>query len=193
VRKERGGFTLFEMVLVMAIVVILAAIAYPSLNGLVAGDKGLSGVPGQKAALDEIRGKLAEARARAQEDGRPYRVAIVPGKGNYRIAPEGDDFWSGSGKASADSQGHKALVFAGTLPAGSRFASSDSPANCSCSDEQTSDDPEHVSPCCYVELVTFLPNGDARAGGRIGLATVEARPIVLQIQAHTGNLTTLEN
>jgi prepilin-type N-terminal cleavage/methylation domain-containing protein len=194
VRKPRGAYTLFELVMVLAIVVILAAMAYPTLNGMV-GNKGLSGKPGVKAALDEIRGKLAEAKARAAEDGRPYRFGIVPGTGNYRIAPDSDEFWGGSGgsTSSSNSRGKKPLVRAGALPAGSRFCKSEN-ASCPgcCSDGNTSQAPDQVAPTSYEGLVTFLPDGTAKADGRITLVTDEARPVILQIQASMGNVITQE-
>jgi len=194
VQKRRSAFTLFEMVLVMAIIVILAAMVYPTLNQLI-GNQGLTGKRGQTAALDDLRGKLAEARSRAMDEGRPYRVSVVPGKGNLRVAPDSDEFWGGSSSNSAasDSQGRKPLVLACSLPAGSHFASPDAiPAASSNKDECLSSEPEQVPTSEYQNLVVFLPNGTARDTGRIAVTTVGARPVVVEIQALTGNLTTLE-
>jgi prepilin-type N-terminal cleavage/methylation domain-containing protein len=186
---KRRGFTLFEMVLVLAIVVILAAMVYPTLHGLIGRD-GMTGKRGQVAALDELKGKLAQARTRAMDEGRPYRVAVVPGKGNLRVAPDTEEFWSGSGSTAKETTGPRPLVQASALPTGSRFASPDSlPAECPDTGEATSQEPDQVPPSEYQSLVVFLPNGTARDTGRIGVATVGARPVVVQIQAQTGNLT----
>jgi prepilin-type N-terminal cleavage/methylation domain-containing protein len=188
VRKRRGAFSLFEILLVIAIVVILAALAYPSLNGWVTGGKGLTGKPGQVGALDEVRGKLADARARAMEEGRPYRFAVMPGKGNYRIAPDDDESWGQGGGAEGGS-GRKPLVFAGALPPGSLF--SDPHAVTPATDSHTALPPEQVSPGSYQTLVTFLADGTARDNGQIAVSTVGApRAVVLTIQALTGNVTT---
>jgi prepilin-type N-terminal cleavage/methylation domain-containing protein len=192
VQKRRNGFTLFEMVLVLAIVVILAAMAYPALSNLV-GKDGLSGKRGQTAALDDLRGKLAEARSRAMDEGRPYRVAVMPGKGNFRVAPDGDQYWGGSGQAAGNNQGRKPLVLACALPHGSRFADPDAiPASSSNADEVTSQAPDQVSPSAYQKLVVFRPDGTARDDARIAVVTVGTRPVVCQIRAMTSNLTTQE-
>jgi Tfp pilus assembly protein FimT len=175
-------------VLVVAMVAILAAMAYPSLNGLV-GKDGLSGKPGQTAALDEVRGKLAVAKARAREDGRPYRFAVLPGKGNYRIAPDSDEFWGqGSSSDTASGHGPKPLVFAGALPPGSLF--SEANAAIRAADGNTYTDPQQVSPGSYQTLVTFLPDGTARDNGQIAVSTVEAQPVVVKVLALTGNVIT---
>src|SRR5215831_16602595 len=92
----RRGFTLFEIILVMAVLVILAGLSYPSLENMY-------GYYRVQAAADTLRGNWAEARTRAMEEGRPYRFAAVLGKGNFRVAPDGAEFWSGSDAAPADS------------------------------------------------------------------------------------------
>src|SRR5262249_49163156 len=131
-KKTRSAYTLLELVLVCAITAILATMAYPLLSGMLYGKDGLSGKPGQQAALDKVRSRLAEARARAMNEGRPYRVAIVPNKGNIRVAPDSDEFWGGGG---GDSK--KGTVLAGALPSGSHFCSPSGAAGSSPAREET--------------------------------------------------------
>jgi hypothetical protein len=138
-----------------------------------------------------VRGKLAEASARAREEGRPYRFSVMPGKGNYRIAPDDDDSWGqGGGGGLEGPSGRKPLVLADALPPGSLFC--DPGAVTTATDEHTALAPGQVSPGSYQTLVTFLPDGTARDNGQIAVSTVGARPVVVTIQASTGNVTTQE-
>ncbi len=87
---RRSGFTLFEVIVVMALLVLLAAIVLPSMGAFRSDTR-------QRAAADVIRTELAYARARAQEDGRPYKVAIsesnsATGTTRIRRAPDDDEF-----------------------------------------------------------------------------------------------------
>lgn len=81
----RRGFTLFEVIVVMAVLLLLAAVILPSLSAF-------RGDTRQRAGADVVRGELAVARARAMEEGKPYRVAISTDKKRIRRAPDGPDF-----------------------------------------------------------------------------------------------------
>src|SRR5688572_33363402 len=94
-RTRRPGLTLLEVRLVMAILLLLGAIAYPTLSAMY-GDVRV------KAAADEVRGAWTEARARAIEDGRAYRFAVEPGTGKFRVAPDQSEFWDRRGGSDDD-------------------------------------------------------------------------------------------
>jgi prepilin-type N-terminal cleavage/methylation domain-containing protein len=79
-RAPRPAFTLLEVLLVLAILVILGATAYPTLNGMYGDVK-------VKAAADQVRGAWVEARAQAIEDGRAYAFGVQKDTGKFRIAP----------------------------------------------------------------------------------------------------------
>ncbi len=81
----RSGYTLFELIVVMALLLLLAAVVLPSV-GAFRGDTR------QKGAADALRGELATARGRAMEEGRPYRIAISQGGNRIRRAPDTQDF-----------------------------------------------------------------------------------------------------
>src|SRR5690242_4803736 len=87
---RRPAFTLIEMLLVVAVLIALGAVAYPTLSAMY-GDVKI------KAAADTVRASWTEARAHAIEDGRAYRFAVQPGTGKFRVAPDADGFWDGSG------------------------------------------------------------------------------------------------
>jgi prepilin-type N-terminal cleavage/methylation domain-containing protein len=84
-RPTRRGFTLFELIAVMAVLVLLAAAVLPSI-GSFRGDSN------QRAAADFLRGELAVARARAMEEGVPYRLAVTEDGTRIRRAPDGLNF-----------------------------------------------------------------------------------------------------
>ena len=79
---DRRGYTLLELVLVLAVVVMVSAIAYPSLKGMYGHYK-------MTGAVDSVRAAWAQARAHAIEEGRPYRFAVVPDTGEHD--DDGDD------------------------------------------------------------------------------------------------------
>src|SRR5262249_27782851 len=112
IRRQRSGFTLLEVLLVMAILVILMAVSFPSMMAMY-GDSKVRG------AADEVVGAWAEARARAIDDGIAYRFAVMPGKERYRIAPDSPDYWDGSKETSDDADDGKCKT--GSLPSGIVF------------------------------------------------------------------------
>ena len=69
-RTARDGYTLLEMIVVLAVLVILGgASSFPTLRGYHSNTR-------QKAAADGIRARIADARAKAMEQGTWYRLAI---------------------------------------------------------------------------------------------------------------------
>src|SRR5262245_60047620 len=112
-KKRRTGATLFEILLVMAIVVIISAMAFPSLSAMYGSYK-ING------AVDSVRSAWADARARAIEEGRPYRFAVEPSGSSYRVAPDHPDYWEGNSIPTDDPNG-QGLVIEQSLPAGVRF------------------------------------------------------------------------
>ena len=175
----RRAFTLFEVVLVMAILVILAALAYPSLQGMY-------GYYQLQAAADTVRGHWAEARTRAMEEGRAYRFAVVWGKGNFRVAPDGADFWSGSDAVPDAGSGTPPLIASDALPKGIPFRRPDSPRGDNNADTvlpSSSIDPGQWSP-----VATFLPDGTAREDVEVVLEASGTRPVAVRLRALTGGV-----
>jgi type II secretion system protein H len=83
--RSRHGFTLFELIVVLALLLLLAALILPSLSAF-------RGDTRQRAVADTIRGELAVARARAMEEGRPYRVSLSEDGSRIRRAPDDTNF-----------------------------------------------------------------------------------------------------
>jgi general secretion pathway protein H len=83
VRNQRKGLSLFELVVVLAILVIAIAVAVPLMSGMF-------GDTPTRAAADMVKSRWAEARAKAMEEGKPYRFQVTDNT-HFRIAPD-DDF-----------------------------------------------------------------------------------------------------
>ena len=107
--RRRRAVTLLELMLVAAIMLMFAALSYPTLAAMYA-DIRLQG------ASDAVRAAWSEAQAHAVDEGRAYRFAIVPGKGNYRVAPDSDEFWEGSGNSATTDSDNPPYILEGALP-----------------------------------------------------------------------------
>jgi prepilin-type N-terminal cleavage/methylation domain-containing protein len=185
-RPARRAFTLFELLLVLAILVVLAALAFPSLDSMYGSFK-------VTAASDAVRSAWAQARARAINDGQAYRFCVVPGKGNFRIAPDLDDFWTGNGGSAANTDPANApLIVEDALPQGVRFITS-KPGQGGGGDDNSRDTmvpPGGVDPSSWSSPIVFLPNGTARDDMEYTLRTRGARPVVVHLRGLTGVGTT---
>ncbi len=182
-RCARRGYTLFEMVLVLAVLVILAAVAVPSLEAMY-GNFRLS------AAADMVRANWAAARAHAVEEGRPYRFAVVPNHGNFRVAPDSANFWSG-GDVPASSGGPDApLVLEDVLPKGVRFTTPDALQSGTVDQSGDSALPTgSVDSSQWSRTVTFLPDGTSLEDVEMGFHTRGGQPLILRLRALTGVVT----
>jgi|SRR5262245_13053303 len=170
----RRGYTLFEICLVLAILVVLAAIAYPSIESLRADFR-------VTAAGDATRAAWAQARAHAMNEGRPYRFAIVPNKGNYRVAPAGDSESSSP-------------VIEDVLPEGVPFSTVE--AIRSGALDRAGDvalPVGTVSPEMWVTVATFFPDGTARGMDdddvTVTFYVPGARPLQVKLRGLTGTST----
>jgi prepilin-type N-terminal cleavage/methylation domain-containing protein len=167
-RRPRPGVTLIEMLLVVAILIALAAIAYPTLSAMYGDVK-------VKAAADEVRAAWTEARAHAIEDGRPYRFAVEPGTGKFKVAPDADGFWDGSGGTSGDEGENPPFTQEGDLPNGIQFdVSADLPTTGG-----------------WATVVVFNPDGGCSHDVEVALKEddEEGAPVVVKARAMTGAVT----
>lgn len=184
-RSPRQAFTLLELVLVMTILVMLAAISYPSIDAMYGSYR-------VEAAADQVRAAWAQARTHAMNEGRAYRFNIVPNKGNFRVAPDGNEYWSGRGEVPTDADpDNPALVLEDSLPKGIRFTTPDSP-------QATDDGAETSLPRGEVDqgmwsnnAIVFLPNGTVQDDASLWFHAQGARPVGLRLRALTGSVTTI--
>jgi prepilin-type N-terminal cleavage/methylation domain-containing protein len=178
-KPRRRAYTLFELVLVLVILVVLAAIAYPSLDSMYASFR-------MTQAADQIRARWADARSQAMNEGRAYRFAVVPNKGNYRIAPDSAEAWGGGGEPAALDPNNRPLVINETLPKGVRFSTTASWQNAGGEGGDSSSPPGTVDPGSWSDVVTFLPDGTAKEDVEIVFTARGARPMILKLRALTG-------
>jgi len=152
VRKQRQGYTLFEILVVVAVIALTGAIAIPTLNSMM-GDNPV------KAAADQVKSRWAEARAKAMEQGKPYRFSVT-GDNTFRTAP--DDDFDGPGGLND------------TLPRDVSFASGGNAAN-----NQNNGMAEGTN------SVVFQPNGTATSDLELGLNGKGCVPVTLKMNKTT--------
>jgi len=83
---SRQAFTLMELMIVMALIVIIAGISIPVIQTMMTDSR-------ITASGDMVRGRLADTRAKALEEGRPWRLAYLPGTGILQLAAEDSLEW----------------------------------------------------------------------------------------------------
>jgi len=154
-----------EVILVMAILVVLAAIAFPVVTSMYTSSKNL-------AASDMVRKHWTETRARAVEDRRAYRFAVKDNSGKFRIAPETPEYWDDAEQSDNPDDDREPLVVEGCLP--DRVLFSDGQAVGGAESQE------------WRKLVTFLPDGTAREDVEISFGTQGGRPLSLKLRAATG-------
>jgi Tfp pilus assembly protein FimT len=179
-RLRRPAYTLLEIVLVVAIVVILASIALPSFHAMLQQQK-------LDSSADAFRAALAFARGRAIEEGRPFRVAIVPGKGNFRAAADSSDAWSG-GDPTPDPSGKESLVMEDALPKGIALSVGSDPQRPQ-PDSDTVLEVGKVGPDSWKTVAVFLPTGNARTDAEVNILPAEGRGLVIVLRALTAETT----
>ena len=79
-RTPRRGLTLFEILLVVAIIVVIAAIAVPTLQRSFLGQK-------VQSAAERVRAECGKARAAAIRTGEVYAFYYAPDASHFAVAP----------------------------------------------------------------------------------------------------------
>jgi type II secretory pathway pseudopilin PulG len=184
-RCRRPAYTLLELILVAAVLAMIGAIVYPSL-------KGMYGYYKVNGAVDTIRAAWASARARAIEEGQPYRFAVISGTGKYRVAPDSDSGWGDSSTASSSNSSTGSnhtppLILEATLPEGVAFSGDGSVP-------LSGGMPAPAAPPTgggggYGPGIVFLPDGTARADARLDFQVRGALPMTLSLRGLTGAVT----
>jgi len=157
-----------EIVLVMVIMVIVAAVGIPLVSSMFA-------VHSLEAAQDTVQAQLKKAQNKAKEEGRAYKFAVKANTGVFRIAPDGDEFWSGS-SAGTDGTGPEATVIEGNLPEKVCFSQPQGVGNSGGSGD-------------WSTIATFLADGSALEDVQVGITSDGSRPLVINVKAATGSVT----
>jgi prepilin-type N-terminal cleavage/methylation domain-containing protein len=183
VRQPRAGYTLFELVIVLAVLVIMATLAVPSWQSA-------SSTMRLTESADILRTAWATARAHAINEGRAYRFAYVPNHGNYRIAPDSSDQWGGSTGPEQTDNSTPPYVQEDVLPKGVRFSSAEvvQSANGHFEGGDTALPPGSVQPSGWTTAVTFQPDGSAQ-DVEVIFTTEGSRPLSVKLRGLTGAVT----
>jgi prepilin-type N-terminal cleavage/methylation domain-containing protein len=176
--RRHSGFTLMELVLTMSIMVIVGALAAPMMFSSLYGDTKVT------AGADMVRARWADCRAQALEESRPYRFAVVPNSGKFKVEPyqgslENADTAFLNNDSSPNSPG---VVIEDVLPEGVRFGTKDQPVDAN-SNEATGSD--------YVTIAIFLPDGSAQDDVEITFGAKGSTVVTLRLRAYTGSVTTI--
>jgi len=150
VRQPRKAYSLLELVLVLAVIVVLGAFAVP---GLIGDNEYVK----ETASTDAVKAAWTAARAQAMKEGRPYRFAVVWNKGNFRVAPDSDDYWKGNAHKTDDK--NPALIIEKSLPEGVAFSKGSSSGSSAPTDTVLATD--GISPNQWDTVVVFNPDGSA--------------------------------
>jgi len=179
-KQHRRATTLFELILVLAILLVVAALAVPSLGAMYGSYK-------LNASVDSVRSAWATARAHAIEENRPYRFSVQPDGRAFRVAPDEDDYWSGQGPAN-DPNG-EGIVLEQSLPAGVRFAvngESNGPVSNEPDDTSIEEKPVHGGN--WSTTIVFNPDDTAHEDVRIVFSVRGSKPTALQLRGLTGDI-----
>jgi len=163
--STRNGFTLLEILLVMAILIIISAVCLPTINAMY-GDTRVRG------AADEIRRAWAEARSRAIDNGTPYRFSVMFDKTRYRVAPDTDDFWS---SVPADGSTDSPQALSESLPDGINFTRD---TKSRFGNEQNG----------WTQVAVFLPDGTCRADASVAVQDGHGSPLTVTVRGLTGTV-----
>lgn len=178
--RSRHGFTLVEMLLVLAILVVAAALALPFADSMYRGAR-------TRAAADAVKAGLVEARTHAMEESRAYRFSIHPGGVAFRVAPDDDAFWSGAGDGSAQSSNIPPFIYAENMPGGIRFGGGTPPPMTGPNQPPPVDPPAAtIDPGQFETRVVFYATGEADADFEMAFTLPGARPLLLSLRGMTG-------
>jgi len=167
-RTSRRGYTLMEMIVILALLIILGVAILPTLGGFYGNTR-------QRSAADAVRGRLADARARAMEEGIPYRVSVNQDKTRIRLAPDSDDY---VGLPADDPPAFNSKVIEDKLDPAT--AEIDNP------DGTIDTTPDAAG---WVTIAVFKPTGDLKGDRDVTVIVKEAdfKPILIQVRGVTGS------
>jgi prepilin-type N-terminal cleavage/methylation domain-containing protein len=165
VARQPAGFTLLELMLVMAVLLVAAAITVPVIDSMMTTGN-------VKAARDMVRARWADIRGRAMKEGRPWKFSVIYQTGQFKIEPEdpnepsdsSDDLATGSSDRTGE----------GELPPKVLFAKDQGSVGVSGGGGN------------YETLVVYLADGTARDDVQVLFGTAGSQPIGLQLRALTG-------
>ena len=173
-RRTRRGYTLLELMAVMAALIVLGVMILPTLSGI-------RGSTNLKAGADIIRSLLAQARAKAIEDGKNYKLTFSSDGRTIRIEPDVNAITGQAVQLDADD---RPIVREEQLPKGVTVAIIDILEN----------NTPIADPTGQQRVATLLPDGTCREDSVfVQLTEANLKPLTLRIRGLTGNITVVDN
>lgn len=167
--RRRSGYTLMELITVMAVLVVLGSMLAPTLRTL-------SRDSHVKAGSDILRGRIANARAAAIEEGQAYRLAVSTDGTRVRVAP--DSTSQDSTSATDD-------------PDGPTIIEDDFPKGVTVVPVFDEDSASVMDQNGWIRIATFLPDGTCREdSSTVEIRETDVTPLVVRIRGLTGTAST---
>lgn len=161
----RHGYTLLEVLVVVALIAIIAALAVPNIEGMY-------GHVRMSASIDQVRAQWAEARAHAIDNGVPYKFSVMMGQERFRVAPDLPEFWNGGDTSGGQLEEGTAYVHEDSLEKGIVFTNG---SNGTSGDWHT--------------VAIFLPNGECKEDADVTLGGQGYRSHQIRVRGLTGVVT----
>ena len=171
VARPRRGVSLVEVIATMTVLVAIGGVLAPTFRMMGRDTK-------SKAGADTLRGRIADARGAAIEDGRPYRLAVsIDGK-RVRVSPDEQAFVTMAAQSDDDDVGP--LVAESMLPPDVTATTQHEDGS-----EATPDE------AGWVRVATFQPDGTCREDtATVKITEPGARAITIRIRGLTGSAVT---
>ena len=162
----RSGYTLIEMIVVLAALTILGAVLLPTLNGVSRDTK-------VKAGADIVRALVADGRGKAIETGLNYRLCISGDLKKVRVDPDPASLLDAQPGGTTTTREEE-------LPAGVTI-------------ETLDEDPPAPDETGWIRVATILNDGTCREDLiELRLVEVGVQPIGVRIRGLTGSATLVE-
>ena len=216
-RLVRRAFTLVEILLTLAILVIISALVWPTVQNTLAGRR-------LQSAVDAMRAEWCQARVQAMRSGRTYAFRYVVGGDRFHLGPQDDlnaasaasqlpsdsaasgssdssNSSAASSQAPADSstaaddrpdlpvESEPVLDEEKSLPEGIRFLAGETSGSSSTASSADDDsDSQDDSNDAWSEPVLFFPDGTT-SNARLVLAGKRGTALRLELRGITGTVT----
>jgi prepilin-type N-terminal cleavage/methylation domain-containing protein len=186
ISNDESGFTLLEMLLVLAVLTVALAILYPATERLYQTHRFTQ-------ALEQMRGKMAAARVRAIDDGVIYQFRYEPQGRRVLVIPYAEERTASSNDANAAASTatrESRWRFFGELPRGMKFQAADISTE-RISRQQLDDfaDPGQLANAAWSTPIFFFPDGSANDAA-IRVTDSDGRSMLLSVRGLTGAAST---
>lgn len=186
--KTRNGFTLMEMLLVLAILVLAVGISFPALNRLYVEHN-------LKEAAQLVQSRLATSRVHALDEGVPYQFLFELNGTRFLIIPEEPDAQATAGANSSSGALMESVEprwkMTGNIEQGILFEA----APTTLGTGHVSQDwlvglpgAEQLANVTWAAPITFYPDGTS-SGGDVQVADSRQEFIRLTVRGLTGGVT----